>query len=1092
MRKVLLYLIFIFTLILIFSKNTSAQPDLVGYWRFNDCTAQDSSVYGNNGIMYGTTCLDGKIGKALSFDGDNDYVKIPYNESFDITDAITIETWVNIGNNSRYIVNKLGSYLLQFTDTGSLQGGIWVAGSWKYLVGITTTLNEWHHVAFTYDKSLPSNQAKLYVDGNLDAYATNTSTIDSTTNDIYIGNRYDLLRDFNGTIDEVRIYNRALTAEEIYSHYTETTYNLYGQLKDYFNKPVQASITLFNQGTAISNATGQTDTNGNYTLSTYSNTYDIFYNLSNFFIQNFWIKLMSFNLNEDKRDVINYITQYPSENKLSFTVDITRNQTVQLYSPERPKRVLMNGTNITEVSSILELRDDTWFYDSNEKKLYIIINGRIIYSDEFLYGVCSHPWSLNERDFQEMQKLGVKYIRMDFSWQGFQSARGAPFNFTNYDRFTNWSRIYGVKIIPILMRVPSWFGTGGDINIPNITAFDDFVSQFGDFVYAVVDHYKDNITYFEIWNEPNWYKFWNDSDATYKNGEFVRGTGISKYVTLLKEAYTRAKAANPNCKIISGGIGNDDYYLEEMYNYGVKGYFDIFGSHPYFGSSPTKNYDVDYINPQGDIWDFPKIQYMRNVMVANGDGAKTILITELGIDDENGPEGPTNEEIQADRLTRIFEKTLQEFPYVEGIMWYKLRDTSTGNYGLFKSDYTTRLMYYAYKQLISNVITTNPAYTVYQSGSNYYVNDSSGSVIYQSTNAGDVINYAISNSSDGDRIFLQSGSYSMTSQINDYGKNFITFEGKGKDTEIIVSGAINGFYIKDQKDWIFRNFKIKGTKVAKGVAGFENGHFYLINCSDITIENVWSQTANGYSVKPIEFNGGTYNTNIKIINNFLDDPGHNCLSSAGLNNSLFKNNTCIKNDYGLDMELIWIGAKNVSGIMVGSFNNEILNNQLIGGSIALNLDSYDTHNLAYVSNNTFSNNSITGNMSTYPIIYIHGWNNIISKNNITDENITRTSWIVTLEYDPSSDHTLVNKGNIIKENTIYHKTAVAIGAWNRFVNETSIVNNRIRGTPSGNSIYINNATSDYINCTGNVVRRTIYIAGNAHGIVSNNTENTPD
>jgi hypothetical protein len=619
------------------------------------------------------------------------------------------------------------------------------------------------------------------------------------------------------------------------------------------------------------------------------------------------------------------------------------------------------------------------------------------------------------------------------------------------------------------------------------------VSGFGDFVYAIVNHYKDNITYFEIWNEPNWHAFWNDTEATYQNGEFVRGAGISKYATLLKAAYTRAKTADPDCKIISGGIGNDNYYLSTLYSYGVKGYFDILGSHPYFGNSPTKNYDVDYINPSGDIWDFPKIQYMRDVMVANGDGAKPILITELGINyGDNGPEGPTTEEIQADRLARIFEKTLQEYPWVQGIMWYKLRDTATVGYGLFKSDYTTRLMYYAYKNILHNL------YTVYQSGSNYYVKNSNESIVYQSTNAGDVINYAISASSDGGRILLQSGSYPISSQIADHNKNYVTFEGEGWDSEIIVTGPSHGFVIEDQNGWLFKNFKIRGTKSMKGQPGFESAHFWIANSSDMTFDHIWSQTANGYSWKPSDIVDPTYDDNIKIINSFSDDPGHNPISAAAMRNSLIKNNTFIKNDSGLDMELIWIGGDLIQGVKMYSTNNEVSDNILTGGSIAISLDAYRSKDLNTVSDNLITRNVINGSIQygwdgTLPTtrMYIHGNNNTISFNQI-DDYVNRSSFVVSFNTE-TGDTPAINVGNKLVNNTIRHQASVAIGAWNVQVLGADIYGNRVYGTPQGSSsIFVNTATSDYINCTNNVVRRIISIAGNSHGVVTNNTENAPD
>lgn len=356
-------------------------------------------------------------------------------------------------------------------------------------------------------------------------------------------------------------------------------------------------------------------------------------------------------------------------------------------------------------------------------KSNIQTSGSISYPAGFFYGVCAHPWALIERDFQEMKTLGVKYVRMDFSWQDFEKTRDALFDYSKYDKFVNWSKTYGIEIIPVLMRVPTWIGTGGDTNIPVYgSVFDDFVTKFGQFTYKVVDHFKGSITYFEIWNEPDVPGFWNDSDGT-RYHDFIHGEATRKFTILLNEAYTQAKAANPNCKIISGGIANDVYYLQDMYAYGAK--FDLLGAHPYFTNSPTKNYDVDYINPLGHEYHFPKIQYLRDIMVAKGDGAKKIMITEVGVDGQFPlpiPANETQQSIQADRLTRVFQKTLQEYPYVQGIMWYQLKDThkafssvpvTIANWGLFRmngtwdpeypnvTNYTPRLMYYAYKQVIA-------------------------------------------------------------------------------------------------------------------------------------------------------------------------------------------------------------------------------------------------------------------------------------------------------------------------------------------------------------------------------------------------------
>lgn len=326
-------------------------------------------------------------------------------------------------------------------------------------------------------------------------------------------------------------------------------------------------------------------------------------------------------------------------------------------------------------------------------------NGTISYPSRLLYGVCSAPWTLTERDCQEMRNLGVKHVRMDFLWIDFERTRDAPFDFSKYDRFLQLTKSYGLQIVAFLWTLPSWLiPAGGDkFTIPTGTDFDDFVTQYGQFVYAVVNHFKDEIIYFEVWNEPNNYGFWKDPEGTIE-GIHVRGKAITKYVALLTEAYTQAKAANPNCKIVTGGLSENDYvYVQGIYENGAKGYFDYLGLHPYFWRS---SWDPDFVDWNSSAFDYlPKIKLVRDLMVANGDESKDIFITEVGI----GGATCTNEELQANRTKRTVEKIRQEYPFVNAIMWYQFRDkggSESPNWGLLRNDYTPRQMYEAYREAI--------------------------------------------------------------------------------------------------------------------------------------------------------------------------------------------------------------------------------------------------------------------------------------------------------------------------------------------------------------------------------------------------------
>ncbi|MCD6165610.1 hypothetical protein J7K19_02730, partial [bacterium] len=86
---------------------------LVAYWSFDEGTgniAYDISGNGNNCTIYGAKWTKGKYGSALQFDGVDDYVEVPHSVSLNITDAITIEAWINTSSDGGWwdsIVSKM-------------------------------------------------------------------------------------------------------------------------------------------------------------------------------------------------------------------------------------------------------------------------------------------------------------------------------------------------------------------------------------------------------------------------------------------------------------------------------------------------------------------------------------------------------------------------------------------------------------------------------------------------------------------------------------------------------------------------------------------------------------------------------------------------------------------------------------------------------------------------------------------------------------------------------------------------------------------------------------------------------------------------
>jgi hypothetical protein len=194
---------------------SSAEVGLVGYWKLDETS-------GNNGTLVNMSSpsdwVTGHISGGLDFDGSNDYVNCGNNSSLNITSNITVAAWVktrDCGDNEHnpYVIKGDRTYALQQGWDNYIQFVIY-DGAWysaRYLVNSSFN-NVWHHLAGTYNGS----QVKLYVDGVLRMTTNHTGAIGSGAYNVQLGKCAEVTdRLYNGVLDDVRIYNRALSATEI-------------------------------------------------------------------------------------------------------------------------------------------------------------------------------------------------------------------------------------------------------------------------------------------------------------------------------------------------------------------------------------------------------------------------------------------------------------------------------------------------------------------------------------------------------------------------------------------------------------------------------------------------------------------------------------------------------------------------------------------------------------------------------------------------------------------------------------------------------------------------------------------------------------
>ncbi len=197
---------------------TPPPPDMVSWWPGDGNTTDIQS--GNNGTLQGgATFATGEVGQAFSLNGTNQYVEIPDSANVSITGPMTIDAWINTNDNAnehaiveKYDGGGTNGYFFRLNSGGHLGAGMCNASTCSAVVGATqVTTGTFHHVAAVFD----GTNLRVYLDGVLDGTASSVSPTDGV-NPLEIGARGGSpFNFFTGLIDEVEVFSRALTADEV-------------------------------------------------------------------------------------------------------------------------------------------------------------------------------------------------------------------------------------------------------------------------------------------------------------------------------------------------------------------------------------------------------------------------------------------------------------------------------------------------------------------------------------------------------------------------------------------------------------------------------------------------------------------------------------------------------------------------------------------------------------------------------------------------------------------------------------------------------------------------------------------------------------
>jgi hypothetical protein len=225
------------------------------------------------------------------------------------------------------------------------------------------------------------------------------------------------------------------------------------------------------------------------------------------------------------------------------------------------------------------------------------------------------------RTLEMARAAGIGWIKQQFSWEEIEPRRKGEFDWAKYDAIVDLAERYGMEIVARLDRPPAWARPGN----PLPGSPPDDPADYGDFVYAFVQHYRGRIHFIQIWNEPNLSAEWG----------FQRVDAVA-YTALLKLAYGRAKEVDPQVVVLSAplaitledasmrGNHNDLVFLEEMYRAGAGDAFDILSANAFGLDRPPED------PPARDVLNFRRVELQREIMERYGDADKPVWIDEYG------------------------------------------------------------------------------------------------------------------------------------------------------------------------------------------------------------------------------------------------------------------------------------------------------------------------------------------------------------------------------------------------------------------------------------------------------------------------------
>ena len=236
-------------------------------------------------------------------------------------------------------------------------------------------------------------------------------------------------------------------------------------------------------------------------------------------------------------------------------------------------------------------------------------------------------WKI-QRTLVLAREMGASWCVEYFPWAYIESDED-QYDWRQSDLIIEHATNQGVQIVARLGMVPEWARPDPDEQeTTNTYLATEHYADFAEFVAEFAARYAGRVSHLIIWNEPNLSFEWG-----------YRPVDPAGYTELLSVVYPAAHQANSEVLILAGALAptlepegghaglNDLLYLEKMYQAGAAEHFDALAAHSYGLAFPPE------MDPDPELLNFRRVELLRAIMVAQGDGAKDIYVTESGWND---------------------------------------------------------------------------------------------------------------------------------------------------------------------------------------------------------------------------------------------------------------------------------------------------------------------------------------------------------------------------------------------------------------------------------------------------------------------------